>query len=112
MMEAQPLPSRILSYWDTDQEVFVLHRHNIKLTLEDIYFLNRLPPLGVVVDIYPMSPHGRNITEFVELHYPRDLCVKDMTISVGDLERLDTWVVSAVVLRIFGSQELHHITSG
>ena len=64
--------------------------HNIELTLQDIYFLTRLPPLGVVGDIHTVLPHGRNITEFVESHCPRGVRVKATTIPIGDLDRLET----------------------
>jgi len=77
--------------------------HKIELTLQDIYFLIKLPPLGVVGDIHLMLPLGRNITEFVECHCPRDLRVKGMTIPIGDLEQLETRVVAIDRLRDLGS---------
>ena len=55
---------------------------------------------------------GRNIMEFVERHCRPGVRVKGTRISIGDLERLETRAVAAVVLQILGSQALHHITGG
>lgn len=48
MRDGEPLLSSIVSYWDPNQEAFVVQGHQIKLTIQDIYFLIRLPPLGGV----------------------------------------------------------------
>lgn len=58
--------------------------------IQDIYFLTRLPPLGVVGEIHPVLPRGRHIGEFFDHHgVPRD-CEKGKTIQISDLERLET----------------------
>ena len=59
-----------------------------------------------------MLPQGRNIMEFVERHCQPGLQVKGTRIPIGDLERLETHVMAAMVLRILGNQALHHITRG
>ena len=48
MRVGDPLPSRIVSYWAPDQEVFVVQGHKIEVTLQDIYFMTGIPPIGVV----------------------------------------------------------------
>ena len=50
--------------------------------------------------------------EFVERHCRPGVRVKGTRISIGDLERLETQAVAAVVLRILGIQAFHHITGG
>ena len=82
------------------------------LTVQDIYFLTGLPPLGMVGNTQPVLPRGRNIMEFVEHHCRLGLHVKGTRIPIGDLERLETYVVATAVLRIVGNQALHHITGG
>ena len=48
MRDGEPLLARIISYWDPDQEAFVVQGHRIELTVQDLYFLTGLPPLGMV----------------------------------------------------------------
>ena len=48
MRAGEPLLARIVSYWDLDHEVFIVQGHWIELTVQDIYFLTGLPPLGMV----------------------------------------------------------------
>lgn len=88
----------------------MVQENRIHFTFQDIYFFTRLPPLGVVGDIHSALPHGRNITEFVDHHCPWGGHVKGTTILISDLDRLETRVVTTVVLQILGSQAFHHIT--
>ena len=104
MRVGEPLLARIISYWDPDHEAFIVQGHRIKLTVQDLYFLTGLPPLGMVGNTQPVLPWGRNIMDFVERHFRPGVQVKGTQISIGDPERLETWVVAAVVLRILGSQ--------
>ena len=60
----------------------------------------------------PVLPRGWNIMEFVECHCRLGLHVKGTWKAIGDLERLETHAVAAVVLWILGNQALHHITRG
>jgi len=62
MRVGEPLLLIIVSYWDLDQEFFVFQGHKIELTIQDVYFLTSIPPLGVVGDIHLVLPHRRNIT--------------------------------------------------
>ena len=48
MRAGDPLLAQIVSYWDSDHEVFILQGYQIELTVQDIYFLTGLPPLGMV----------------------------------------------------------------
>ena len=48
MRAREPLLACIVSYWDLDQEVFIVQGHQIELMVQDIYFLTGLPPLGMV----------------------------------------------------------------
>ena len=48
MRAGEPLLARIISYWDPDQEIFVVQGHRIELTVQDMYFLTGLLPLGMV----------------------------------------------------------------
>ena len=74
--------------------------------------MTKLPLLGVVGDIHLVFPHGRNISEFVDLHCPHGVHVKGMTILISDLESLETWTIAAAMQRILGSHAFHHITGG
>ena len=98
MRAGEPLLARIISYWDPDQEIFVVQGHRIELTVQDVYFLTGLPPLGIVGDTQPVLSRGRHIMEFVERHCRPGLQVKGTRISIGDLERLETRAVAAAVL--------------
>ena len=66
MRAAEPLLARIISYWDPEHEVFVVQRHRIKPTVQDVYFLTGLPPLGMVGNTQPVLLRGRHIMDFVE----------------------------------------------
>ncbi len=46
MRVCEPLLLRIVSYWDPDQEAFIIQGHMIKITIQDIYFSDRISPLG------------------------------------------------------------------
>ena len=48
MRAREPLLARIISYWDLDHEAFIVQGHRIELTIQDLYFLTGLPPLGMV----------------------------------------------------------------
>ena len=48
MRAGEPLLAQIISYWDPEHEVFVVQGHRIELTVQDVYFLTGLPPLGMV----------------------------------------------------------------
>jgi len=61
-----------------------------------------LPP-GVVGDIHPVFPRGRNITKVVNCHCPWGVFVKCMTILISDLDRLETRADAIIVLQILGS---------
>ena len=67
--------------------------HRIELTVQDIYFLTGLPPLGMVGNTQPILPCGQNIIEFLERHFRLGLQVKGTRIPIGDLERLETRAV-------------------
>ena len=69
MRVGEPLLAWIFSYWDLDNEVIIVQGHRIKLTVQDIYFLTSLPPLGIVGNTQPVLLRGQNIMEFVECHY-------------------------------------------
>ena len=69
MRAREPLLARNISYSDPDHEAFIVQGHRIKLTVQDIYFLTGLPPLGMVGNMQPVLPRGRNIMEFVERHF-------------------------------------------
>ena len=112
MRAGEPLLARIISYWDPEHEFFVVQGHRIELTVQDVYFLTGLPPLGMVGNTQPVLPRGRNIMEFVGRHCRLGLQVKGTRISIKDLERLETRAVAAAMLRILGNQALHHITGG
>ena len=66
MRAGEPLLARIISYWDLEYQVFVVQGHRIELTVQDVYFLTGLPPLGMVGNTQPVLPWGRHIMEFVE----------------------------------------------
>ena len=93
MRAGEPLLARIISNWDPDQEAFVVQGHRIELTVQDLYFLTGLPPLGMVGNTQLVLPHGHNIMEFVERHCRPGVRVKGTRISIGDLERLETRVL-------------------
>ena len=112
MRDGEPLLARIVSYWDLDHEIFIVQGPRIELTVQDIYFLTRLPALGMVGNAQPLLPWGNNIIEFLECHCQLGLQVKGNLIPIKDLERLETRDVAAVVLQILGNQALHHITRG
>ena len=112
MRAGEPLLARIINYWDPEHEVFVVQGHRIELTVQDVYFLTGLPPLGMVGNTQPVLPRGRHIMEFVERHCRPGLQFKGTQIPIGDLERLETRAVATAVLRIQGNQALHHITGG
>jgi len=61
MRVGEPLLLRIVIYWDSNQEVFVVHGHKIEFMLQDIYFLTGLAPIVVVGDIHLVLPRERNI---------------------------------------------------
>ena len=48
MRASEPLLAWIVSYWDPDHEVFIVQGHRIEWTVQDLYFLTGLPPLGMV----------------------------------------------------------------
>ena len=112
MRAGEPLLVRMISYWDPEHEVFVVQGHRIELIVQDVYFLTGLPPLGMVGNMQPVLPWVWNIMEFVERHFQLGLQVKGMRIPIGDLERLETWAVAAVLLRILGNPAFYHITGG
>ena len=112
MRAGEPLLARIISYWDLEHEVFVVQGHRIELTVQDLYFLTSLPPLGMVGNTQPVLPRGCNIMEFIKRHCRPGVQVKGTRISIGDLERLEIRAATTAVLRILGSQAFHHITGG
>lgn len=63
-------------------------------------------------DIHLFLSCGRNITKLVECRCPWDVCLKGMTILIGYLNMLETQAITAIVLRVLGSQSFHHITGG
>ena len=82
------------------------------MTVQDLYFLTGLPPLGMVGNTQPVLLRGQNIMEFVERHCRPGLQVKGTWILIVDLKRLETRAVATTMLRILGNQALHHITGG
>lgn len=66
----------------------------------------------MVGDIDLVLSHGSNITKFLEHHCPRNVCVRGMTISIGDLDWIETQAVAIAVLRVLGRQAFHHIIGG
>ena len=86
--------------------------HRIELTVQDVYFLTGVPPLGMVGNTQPVLHRGWNIMEYVDRHFRPGLQVKGTQIPIGDLERLETRGVAAAVLRILGNQAFHQITGG
>ena len=68
MRVGEPLLVRIISYWDPEHEVFIVQGHSIELTVQDLYFLTGLSPLGMVGNTQPVLSRGLNIMEFVERH--------------------------------------------
>ena len=84
--------------------------HRIELTVQDVYFLTGLPPLGMVGNTQPVLPQGRHIMEFVERHCQPGLQVKGTRIPIGDLERLETRAVAVAVLCILGGQAFHPVS--
>ena len=48
MRAGEPLLAWIISYWDPDHEIFIVQGHIIEFTVQDLYFLTGLPPLGMV----------------------------------------------------------------
>ena len=69
MRAGEPLLAWIVSYLDLNHEVFIVQGHRIELTVQDIYFLTGLPPLGMVGNMQPVLPQGRNIMEFIKCHF-------------------------------------------
>ena len=90
MRAGEPLLAQIISHWDSEHEVFVVQGHRIELTVQDVYFLTGLLPLGMVGNTQPVLPQGRNIMDFVERHCRPGLQVKGTWIPIEDLERLET----------------------
>ena len=56
MRAGEPLLAQIISYWDPYQEIFIVQGHRIELTVQDVYFLTGLPPLGMVGNTQPVLP--------------------------------------------------------
>ena len=58
MRAREPLLAQIISYWDPDHEVLIVQGHRIELTVQDLYFLTGLPPLGMVGNTQRVLPRG------------------------------------------------------
>ena len=83
MRVGEPLLAWIVSYWDLYHEFFIVQGHRIELTVQDIYFLTSIPPLGMVRNTQPVLSRGWNIIEFVECHCQPGLYVKGLGYPSG-----------------------------
>ena len=99
----------LVSFWDVVEEAFLFQGQRIKITLEDVYFLTRLPMLGLVGDLAPMLSQGKTLEELCDRHCYAMAYVCGSYILMCDIEELSTWVVGTLLRHILGSMVLYRI---
>ena len=80
--------------------------------LEDVYFITRLPILGVVGDLDPVLSRGEKLEDLCEQHCYATVYVRGSYILMCDIEELSTWVVGSLLQCILGSTGSHNIFGG
>ena len=58
----------LVSFLDIGEEAFLIQGQHVEIMLLDVYFLTRLPMLGVVGDLAPVLSHGETLKELCERH--------------------------------------------
>ena len=102
----------LVSFWDVDEEAFLFQGQWIEITLEDVYFLTRLPMLGIVGDLAPVLSQGETLEELCDRHCYATVYVRGSHILMCDIKDLLTWVVATLLMRILGSTGSHKISGG
>ena len=102
----------LVSFWDVDEEVFLFQGQRIEFTLADVYFLTRLPMLGVVSDLAPVLSRGETLEELCDMHCYATSYVCGSYILMCDIEDLLTREMATLLIHILGSMGSHKIFGG
>ena len=106
------LMQTLVSFWDVDEEVFLFQGQRIEIMLEDVYFITRLPILGLVGDLVPVLSRGETLEDLCDWDCYAMAYVHDSYILMCDIEELSTWAVGTLLQHILGSMGSHNISSG
>jgi hypothetical protein len=104
--------SHIVQYLEIETRVIVVQGESIEITPQDIYFLTRLPMIGIFNDTQPLLPCGRRSKEMIKIHGNENAKDTYNAILITNLECLETLVVVVVVVHIMGTCGPHRIPGG
>ena len=94
----------LVSFWDVDEEAFLFQGQQIEIMVVDVYFLTRLPMLGVVGDLALVLSRGETLEELCDRHCYAMAYVRGFYILMCDNKVLSTRVVATLLLCILGSR--------
>ena len=102
----------LVGFWDVDEEAFLFQGQHIEIMLVDVYFLTRIPMLGVVSDLAPVLSWGETLEELCDRHCYGTAYVRGSYILMCDIKDLSKRVVETLLQCILGSIGSHKISGG
>ena len=102
----------LVRFWDIGEKAFLFQGQHIEITLEDVYFITRLPILGVVGDLVLVMSQWETLEELCDQHCYATVYVRGSYILMCDIEELSKRAVGNLLQRILGSTGSHKISGG
>ena len=98
----------LVDRWNTQDQCFVIGGHQLKIELEDIYFLTGLSKRGEQLSLFGTRPGGQSFAS-IQLEFCDDQR-KDKWIDIKNINHPQLKVIAFIVTRLCGSAALHMAT--
>jgi len=101
------LLEKLISYWDVDEEAFMIDQMPLRVEVEDIYFITGLSRRGEVVQSRGRTRSSLSIEDYVQIYCPRHPKKVGSQISIAHVESLALRIILFTIARVNGSSSLH-----
>jgi hypothetical protein len=103
----------LIRMWSLDLYFFMVRGEHLAFTtVEDVYFLTRLPFQGTPLLVEPVLRGDGQLATLGQIYYTRDDFMSGYMVSVGAMDVLVHHYVAAMVVRVYGSLVTQWISGG
>ena len=101
----------LISFWDIDQEKFIIHDQELEIEVSDIYFITGLSRRGAIPILTGTRPTMEKMSMVIDKVCPRARKgSKSENLHIQNITDLALKVVLHTITRVAGSQAPHEAT--
>ena len=97
----------LVNKWDVQNQCFVIVGHQLKIELEDIYFLTGLSKRGKPLSIFGARPGGQSVASLQLEFFNDESNPRDKRIDIKTIIHHELKVIAFTVTKLCGTAALH-----